>query len=65
MSKRVSTYNASFDKSDNYLDKSVLIIVLSGTSVSISIASFATVSDAPVGTASASFSFYILNNSRF
>ena len=50
MSKRVSKYIASFD----YFDKSV--IVLSETSGSISVASFATVIGAPVGTACASFS---------
>ena len=50
MSKRVSKYIASFD----YFDKSV--IVLSETSGSISVASFATVIGTPVGTASASFS---------
>ena len=50
MSKRPSKYIASFD----CFDKS--LIVLSATSGSISIASFATVIGAPVGIASASFS---------
>ena len=50
MSKRFSKYIASFD----YFDKS--LIVLSVTTGSISIASFATVIGAPVGIASASFS---------
>ena len=50
MSKSVSKYVASFD----YFDKS--LIVLSATSGSISIASFATVIGAQVGIASASFS---------
>ena len=50
VSKRLSKYIASFD----YFDKS--LIVLSATSGSISIASFATVIGAPVGKASASFS---------
>ena len=50
MSKRLSKYIASFD----YFDKS--LIVLSATSSSTSIASFATVIDAAVGIASASFS---------
>ena len=49
MSKRLSKYIASFD----YFDKS--LIVLSVTTGSISIASFATVIGAPVGMASASF----------
>ena len=48
MSKRLSKYIASFD----YFDKS--LIVLSGTSGSISIASFAKVIGIPVGIASAS-----------
>ena len=48
MSKRLSKYNASFD----YFDKS--LIVLSMTTGSISIVSFATVSGAPVGIVSAS-----------
>ena len=47
----LSRYIASFD----YFDKS--LIVLSATSGGISIALFATVIEAPVGTASASFSF--------
>ena len=50
MSKRLSKYIASFD----YFDK--FSIVLSATSGSISIASFATVIGAPVEIASASFS---------
>ena len=50
MNKRLSKYIASFD----YFDKS--LIVLSVTTGSISIASFATVIGAPVGIASASFS---------
>ena len=56
MSKRISKYIASF----NYFDKSV--IVLSVTGGSISVASFATVIGAPLGIVSASFnlSFSIL-----
>ena len=50
MSKRLGKYIASFD----YFDKS--LIVLSVTTGSISIASFATVIGAPVGIISASFS---------
>ena len=50
MSKRLSKYIAFF----YYCDKS--LIVLSVTSGSISIASFSTVTGAPVGIASASFS---------
>ena len=50
MTKRLSKYIASFD----YFDKS--LIVLSVTTGSISIASFATVIGAPVGIVSASFS---------
>ena len=50
MSKRLSKYIASFD----YFDKS--LIVLSVTTGSIYIASFATVIGAPVGIVSASFS---------
>ena len=50
MSKRISEYIACF----GYFDKS--LIVLSVTTGSISIASFATVIGAPVGTTSASFS---------
>ena len=50
MSKRRNKYNASFD----YFDKS--LIVLSVTTDSISIASFATVIGVPVGIVSASFS---------
>ena len=55
MRKRLSKYIASFD----YIDKS--LIVLSATSGSISIASFSTVIEEPVGIASASLSltFYI------
>ena len=49
MSKRVSKYIASFDYFYKYL------IVLSATSGSISITSFATVIGAPVGIASANF----------
>ena len=48
MSKRLSKYNASFD----YFDKS--LIVLSGTSGSVSTASFAIVIGTRVGVASAS-----------
>ena len=51
MSKRVSKYIASFD----YFEKS--FIVLSATSGSISIASFAAVIGTTVGIASASLSF--------
>ena len=50
MSKRLSKYIASFD----YFDKS--LIVLSVTTGSISIVSFATVIGTPVGMVSASFS---------
>ena len=50
MSKRLSKYIASFD----YFDKS--LIVLSVTTSSNSIASFATVIGAPVGMVSVSFS---------
>ena len=50
MSKRFSKYIASFD----YIDK--FLIVLSAASGRISIASFATVTRAPVGIASASLS---------
>ena len=50
MNKRISKYIASFD----YFDKS--LIVLSPTSGSISIASFAAVIGTPVGMASASLS---------
>ena len=50
MSKRLSKYIASFD----YFDKS--LIVLSVTTGSISVASFATIIGAPVGIVSASFS---------
>ena len=49
MSKRLSKYIASFD----YFDKS--LIVLSITTGSVSIASFATVIGAPVGIVSANF----------
>ena len=51
MSKKLSKYSASFD----YFDKS--LIVLSVTSSGILIASFSSVICAPVGIASASFSF--------
>ena len=50
MSKRLSKYIVSFD----YFDKS--LIILSVTTCSISIASFPTVTGAPVGIVSASFS---------
>ena len=50
MSKRLSKYIASFD----YFDKS--LIVLSVTTGSVSIASFATVIGVPVGIVSTSFS---------
>ena len=50
MSKRLSKYIASFD----YLDKS--LIVLSITTGSVSITSFVTVTGAPVGIVSGSFS---------
>ena len=50
MSKRLNKYIASFD----YFDKS--LIVLSVTTGSISIASFATFTGAPAGIATASFS---------
>ena len=50
MSKRLGNYIASFD----YFDKS--LIALSATSCIISIASLATVIEAPVGIASASLS---------
>ena len=50
MSKRLSKYIASFDYFDKYL------IVLSATTGSISIASFATVIGTSVGIASASLS---------
>ena len=49
MSKRLSKYSASCDNFDKFL------VVLSATSGSISIASFATVVGAPVGIASAHF----------
>ena len=51
MSKRLSKYFASFD----YFDK--CLIALSATTVSIFIASFATIIGAPVGIASVSFGF--------
>ena len=54
MIKKLSKYISSFD----YFDKS--LIVLSATSGSISIASFATVIGAPVEIASASFNFAFL-----
>ena len=50
MSKRLSEYIASFD----YVGKS--LIVLSATSGSLSIVSFATVIEAPEGIASVTFS---------
>ena len=50
MSKRLSKYIASFD----YFDKS--LIVLSVTTGTISISSFVTIIEAPVGILSASFS---------
>ena len=50
MSKRISKYTASFDYFDKYL------IVLSATSGSIYIISFASVIGTPVGIASASLS---------
>ena len=50
MSKRISKYTASFDYFDKYL------IVLSATSGSIYIVSFASVIGTPVGIASASLS---------
>ena len=53
MSKRLSNYIASFD----YFDKS--LIVLSVTTGSISIASFATITGALVGIVSASFNLEI------
>ena len=51
LSKRLNKYIASFDYFDKYL------IVLSARTVSIFIASFATIIGAPVGIASVSFSF--------
>ena len=54
MTKRLSKYIASFD----YFDKS--LIVLSVTTGSISIASFTTVTGAPVGIVSAIFSLAFL-----
>ena len=54
MSKQISKYIASFD----YFDKS--LIVISVTTGSISIASFATVIGAPAGITSASFSLAFL-----
>ena len=51
MSKRLSKYIASFDYFDKYL------FALSATTVSIFIASFATIIGAPVGIASVSFGF--------
>ena len=50
MSKRLSKYIVSFD----YFDKSLIILLV--TTCSISIASFPTVTGAPVGIVSASFS---------
>ena len=58
MSKRLSKYIAFFD----YFDKS--LIVLSVTTGSISIASFATVIGALVGTVSASFSLGFSTSTR-
>ena len=54
MTKRLSKYIASFD----YFDKS--LIVLSGTTGGIFIASFTTVIGAPVGIVSAGFSLAFL-----
>ena len=54
MSKRLSKYIAAFD----YFDKS--LIVLFATSYDVSIASFASAIDAPVGITSASFSLAFL-----
>ena len=54
--KKLSKYISSFD----YFDKS--LIVLSVTTGSISIASFATVIGAPVGITSASFIFNLYRN---
>ena len=54
MSKRLSKYIGSFDYFDKWL------IVLSVSTDSISIASFATVIEAPVGIVIASFSFAFL-----
>ena len=54
MPKRISKYIGSFD----YFDK--LLIALSVANVNISIASFATVIEAPVGIASAIFSLAFL-----
>ena len=54
MSKRLSKYIASFDNFHKSL------IVLSVTTGSISVASFATIIGAPVGMASASFSLAFL-----
>ena len=51
MRKRLSKYSASFD----YFDQT--LIILSATSSSISIVSFALVIGAPVGIASASLRF--------
>ena len=58
MSKRLSKYIAFFD----YFDKS--LIILSATSGSISIASFATVIGVPAGIASASFSLAFSMSTR-
>ena len=58
MSKRLSICIASFD----YFDKS--LIVLSGTTAIISIASFATVVGAPVGIASAILSLVFSISTR-
>ena len=54
MCRRLSKYIASFD----YFDQS--LIILSATSSSISIASFAAVIGTPVGITSASFSLAFL-----
>ena len=51
MSKRLGEYIYSFD----YFDKSLIVLLI--TTGSVSIASFATVTEAPVGIISASFSF--------
>ena len=59
MSKRLSKYNVSFD----YFDKS--LIVLSVTTGSISIASFATVIGAPAGIIGASCGFTFSITSGF
>ena len=58
MSKRLSKYIAAFD----YFDKS--LIVLFATSYDVSVASFVSAIDAPVGIPSASFSLAFLLTSR-